>query len=76
MLDPAKQTLKHFCSSVTRLCEISPLWENFGILWLFHEGFILYLANFGTYFGNFYAIWQIGIDENGQILGEKIRRNR
>ena len=55
-------------TSVTRFVEISPLWQNFENLWLFHEGFILSLANFGTYFGNIFAIGQIGIALNVQIL--------
>ena len=48
---------RYIADNVTKFVEISPIWKNFGSLGLFHEGFILYLANFGAYFGNFFGTW-------------------
>ena len=44
-------------SSVTRLGEILPLWQNFKIICATFKSFIYYLAKLWTYFGNIIYYW-------------------
>ena len=58
---------------MTRFGEISPLGQNFNILWdNLSIVLVWYLANFCTYFGSFYAAGQIFYDVNGQRVKNKM----
>ena len=54
--------------SVTRIVEISLLWQNVTSLWQFVDGLFLILQNVNPILANFYTIGPIFIVANGQTL--------